>query len=175
MALRTVCDEIVSGLFLCDLQAIASEAVNKKVDAYISVCKSSPDSYRIFLRHIAPEKIHLVNSLSKEMLLTVNMLDRELRSGRSIAIFDETGHQRAASLIVAYLIRHGRMPYSSAIGAVMSKSTAVFPQPRVYETVLRQLTKTSSTKTVSDHVSVAKKANKQDLSPVHISHLVFNQ
>lgn len=140
MALRTVCDEIISGLFLCDLQAIASEAVNKKIDGYISVCTSSPDSYRIFLRHIAPEKIHIVNSLSREILQTVDMLDRELRNGRSIAIFDETAHQRAASLIVAYLIKHGRMPYSSAVGAVMSKSTVVFPKPCIYETMLRQMT-----------------------------------
>ena len=56
-----------------------NEAVNRKIDAYISVCKSSPDSYRIFLRHIEPEEIHIVTSLSREMLQTVNMLDRELQ------------------------------------------------------------------------------------------------
>ena len=130
---------MLSGLFLCDLQAVSSGVAGDRADGYIYVCRSPPETYRMLLRDVPLDRMYVVGSLSGELEDTLQVMDRELRRGKALAVFCETAHQRAPSLVVAYLVRFAQMSYDQAVAAVMSRSDAAFPRPCVYAAVLQGL------------------------------------
>ena len=131
--------EVVPGFYVCDLHAITNNHFNMKIDLFVSACKCDSSKYDIFLRELRGEFICL-KSVTEALDRGPLYLDKELRRGKRIAVFCETGLQRSPSLAMAYLITCGRLSFESAFACLQSKHAGVFPDGRcVYETELRRL------------------------------------
>ena len=130
--------EIVPGLFVCDLHAVSNKVFSGGIDVFVSACKCDASKYDIFLRELDGELICL-KSVTNEIRRVGPYVDKELRQGRKIAIFCETGLQRSPSLALAYLISCGGLPFESALTCLRSKHPTAFPEGCIYRQVLHEL------------------------------------
>ena len=118
--------EIVNGLFLCDMHAITSKEFNQKVDVFMSVCKAPQEDWNMFARTIQ-NKLIVVESISRDYAKLLKTMDNYLQRGKSIAIFCETGEQRASAMVAAYLIFHAKLDVDTTVRIVHSKFKHAFP------------------------------------------------
>lgn len=118
--------EIVNGLYLCDLHAITNKEFTAKIDVFLSVCKTSPEEWNMFVGSIQDRMI-VVESISRDYAKLLRTMDACLQKGKSIAIFCETGEQRASAMVAAYLIFHAKLDVDTTVKIVHSKFKHAFP------------------------------------------------
>ena len=139
--------EIICDLWLCDVNAVTHDEVKKRTDLFVSVCKADVSQYNIFIRDIS-DRLLVMEKLSTEYDKFLRVIDAKLKRGRCVTIFCETGHQRSASLIAAYLVVYARMSAESSIRCIRSKSSDAFASGCVYAGLLKDL-ETASVSTSS--------------------------
>lgn len=118
--------EIVNGLYLCDLHAITNKEWSSKVDVFMSVCKAPLEEWQIFTKTVQ-DKLIVVESISRDYAKLLKTMDDYLQRGKSIAIFCETGEQRASAMVAAYLIFHAKLDVDTTVKIVHSKFKYAFP------------------------------------------------
>ena len=136
MVLRVA--EIVNGLFLCDLHAITNKEFTAKIDVFLSVCKASPEEWNMFVGSIK-DRLIVVESISRDYAKLLKTMDALLQKGKSIAIFCETGEQRASAMVAAYLIFHARLDVDTTVKIVHSKFKHAFPNGCKFVSLLHVL------------------------------------
>lgn len=127
--------EILCGLWLADLNATTHDAVKQRTQVFVSVCKSDLRKYDIFVRDIE-KKLLIVQSFSADFCKVIYAIDEHLRAGESVTVFCETGHQRSAAMVAAYLIAFAGMSATNAIACIRSKSENAFVGGSVYSSLL---------------------------------------
>lgn len=138
ISMGNLCVEILPGLYLCDLYAATNENLLRKVDTLVSVCKSDLSKYDVFMRNVQQD-LRVVRSFTSEFADHVKLIEKDLRALKSVAVFCETGCQRSASLIAAYLMVFGDMSYDTAVTCIRSKSYDSLPTHSVYKSLLLTL------------------------------------
>lgn len=130
--------EIVNGLHLCDMHAITNREFNAKIDVFMSVCKAPPEEWNIFAGSIQG-KLIVVESISRDYAKLLKTMDNCLQKGKAIAIFCETGEQRASAMVAAYLIFHAKLDVDTTIKLVHSKFKYAFPSGCKFVSLLHVL------------------------------------
>ena len=131
--------EVLCGLWLGDINGIMTSDLVQRGTLFVSVCRSDASTYRVFVRDIL-DRLVVVNSLSKQVCGMCSRIDSELRSGGTVVVFCEFGHQRSPSLIASYLIRHAGMTAPAATACIKSKAIfALHDECVFYRNLLKEL------------------------------------
>lgn len=130
--------EIICDLWLCDVNAVTHDEVKKRTELFVSVCKTDLSHYDIFIRDIS-DKLVVMERLSTEYDKFLRVMDKCIKRGKCVTVFCETGHQRSASLVAAYLVVFARMSAESSIRCIRSKSADAFGSGCVYAGLLKDL------------------------------------
>lgn len=134
--------EILSGLWLCDLNAVTHDLVKRRTDLFVSVCKTDISQYKIFTRDIC-DKMVVLQRVSLEHGKILPLIDQYVRKSKTVTVFCETGHQRSASLVAMYLILFAKLSAEASIRCIRSKSAEAFDSGCIYSTLLKQLENSS--------------------------------
>jgi protein-tyrosine phosphatase len=143
--------EVLVGLNLCDMHAVTNDLIDKRTTLFVSACKASIDKYEVFVKKLS-NRLIVMDSITTQYESIIAKIDRELQKGGTVTVFCETGRQRSATVIVAYLIQFVGVSFETAVMCLSSKDPTgnIFLDGCVYSKMLRNLENRLNEKKVTD-------------------------